>query len=77
VQYGLIAEEVAGVFPELVVFDEEGRSETVKYHLLAPLLLHELQRAERRLEELSERMSSLEHRAREPRKRARATRPGL
>jgi hypothetical protein len=48
-QYGLIAEEVAEVFPELVVYDDEGRPETVKYHLLAPLLLHELQRAEREL----------------------------
>jgi hypothetical protein len=43
-QYGLIAEEVAEVFPELVVYDAEGRPETVRYHLLAPLLLSELQR---------------------------------
>ena len=48
-EFGLIAEEVAEVFPELVVYDEEGRPETVKYHLLAPLLLRELQRAEREL----------------------------
>ena len=43
--YGLIAEEVAAVLPELVVFDAAGRPQTVKYHLLAPLLLAELQRA--------------------------------
>jgi hypothetical protein len=80
VQYGLIAEEVAETFPELVVYDEEGRPETVKYHLLAPLLLHELQRAERdaeeqrlaleraarELTELRERVVSLERRAHEP-----------
>jgi hypothetical protein len=43
-QFGLIAEEVAQVFPELVVFDSDGRPETVKYHLLSSLLLGEVQR---------------------------------
>jgi hypothetical protein len=43
-QFGLIAEEVAEVFPELVVRDGEGKPETVRYHLLAALLLNELQR---------------------------------
>jgi hypothetical protein len=43
-EFGLIAEEVAEVFPELVVFDEEGKPQTVKYHLLSSLLLGELQR---------------------------------
>ena len=38
---GLIAEEVAEVFPELTIFNAEGKPETVKYHLLAPLLLNE------------------------------------
>lgn len=42
-QYGLIAEEVAEVFPELVVNNADGQPETVKYHLLATLLLNELQ----------------------------------
>jgi hypothetical protein len=51
-EYGLIAEEVAEVFPELVVFDADGRPETVKYHLLVPLLLNELQALERRVAEL-------------------------
>jgi hypothetical protein len=49
-QFGLIAEEVAEVFPELVVYDARGRPETVKYHLLVPLLLNEMQRLERRVE---------------------------
>lgn len=44
IEYGLVAEEVAEVFPELVVNDAEGHPYTVRYHLLAPLLLHELQR---------------------------------
>ncbi|MBC8121268.1 MAG: tail fiber domain-containing protein [Gemmatimonadaceae bacterium] len=44
VQYGLIAEEVAKVFPELVQYDKEGKPFTVYYHLLTPLLLSELQK---------------------------------
>ena len=43
-QYGLIAEEVAKVMPELVVYNNEGQPETVAYQTLAPLLLNELQR---------------------------------
>jgi hypothetical protein len=43
-EFGLIAEEVADVFPELVVFDRDGRPETVRYHLLSSLLLAELKR---------------------------------
>ena len=43
-EYGLIAEEVADVFPDLVVYDEEGQPETVKYHLLSSMLLNELQK---------------------------------
>jgi hypothetical protein len=42
-QYGLIAEEVAQVYPELVVHDHEGRILSVRYDELAPMLLNELQ----------------------------------
>ena len=43
-EYGLIAEEVAEIFPELVVYDEEGQPFTVKYHVLSSMLLNELQK---------------------------------
>lgn len=43
-QYGLIAEEVAKVYPEMVVYDKEGQPYSVKYQLLAPMLLSELQK---------------------------------
>ena len=43
-QYGLIAEEVAEVAPELVAPDADGRPYSVKYHVLPALLLNELQR---------------------------------
>jgi len=47
VEYGLIAEEVAEVFPELVVYGKDGEPETVRYHVLVPLLLNELQKERR------------------------------
>jgi hypothetical protein len=46
IQYGLIAEEVAEVLPDLAVFNKEGQPETVKYHLLPAFLLAEVQRQE-------------------------------
>ncbi len=50
-EYGLIAEEVAEVFPDLVVYDEEGQPFTVKYHLLSSMLLNELQKLHERFAE--------------------------
>ncbi len=44
VEFGLIAEDVAQVFPELVVNDADGKPETVRYDLVATLLLNEFQR---------------------------------
>jgi hypothetical protein len=46
-QYGLIAEEVAEVYPDLVAHSADGSIETVKYHVLPTLLLAEVQRLER------------------------------
>jgi hypothetical protein len=43
-QYGLIAEEVAQVMPELVVYNQKGQPEAIAYEALAPLLLNELKR---------------------------------
>jgi trimeric autotransporter adhesin len=51
-QYGLIAEEVAKVMPELVVYNNQGQPETVAYQTLAPLLLNELQREHRQVSAL-------------------------
>jgi hypothetical protein len=44
VQYGLIAEEVADVYPDLVARSADGQIETVKYQLLDSMLLNELQK---------------------------------
>jgi hypothetical protein len=43
-QYGLIAEEVAKAYPELVIRDQNGRIDGVRYDELAPMLLNELQK---------------------------------
>ena len=44
VQYGLVAEEVAKVYPELVIRNENGRIDGVRYDELAPMLLNEMER---------------------------------
>lgn len=51
-QYGLIAEEVEEEFPYLCVYDKEGRPDSVKYHELPVFLLKEIQRLNKRIEEL-------------------------
>jgi hypothetical protein len=43
-QYGLIAEEVAEIYPELVVNDDQGRPFAIRSQLLEPLFLNELQK---------------------------------
>lgn len=58
-QYGLIAEEVAQVFPDLVVFGADGEPETVKYHLLSTLLLQQFQAQHAQLSQMREEVSEL------------------
>ncbi len=43
-QYGLVAEEVAKVYPELVVYGPDGKVMTVRYSMLSAMLLNELQK---------------------------------
>jgi len=54
VQYGLIAEEVAKVYPELVIRDENGRIDGVRYDELAPMLLNEVQKQAAEIRDLKE-----------------------
>jgi Chaperone of endosialidase len=46
-RYGLIAEEVAKVYPNLIVKDQNGRIDGVRYEELAPMLLNEVQKQQR------------------------------
>ena len=59
-EFGLIAEEVAQIFPELVVFNKDNQPETVKYRLLSSLLLNELQRQDAELKSLSGQVAEIQ-----------------
>jgi hypothetical protein len=73
-QYGLIAEEVAGVYPDLVAYESDGKPYTVKYQYLTTMLLNEMQkqyhraeaeavvitRQEEKIDALEQRLSRLE-----------------
>jgi hypothetical protein len=50
-EYGLIAEEVAEVYPELVVRGPDGQVETVQYAKLPAMLLNELQKQYQQIQE--------------------------
>ena len=49
-EYGLIAEEVEKVYPELVIDGDDGRAQTVAYQELPAMLLNEVQK-ERRVDQ--------------------------
>ena len=51
---GLIAEEVAKVYPELVAYDNEGQPYSVRYQYIATMLLNEVQKQYRRAETQAE-----------------------
>ena len=59
-QYGLIAEEVTDVYPELVQYDADGNAQSVLYHLLPSMLLNELQKQAEIITQLEMRLSQLE-----------------
>ena len=58
-QYGLVAEEVAEVNPDLVVRDEKGEIYTVRYEAVNAMLLNEFLKAHRRIEEQDKRIDQL------------------
>ena len=62
IQYGLIAEEVAEVYPGLVALSADGQIETVKYQLLDSMLLNELQKEHRQVRQQAETIRQLEAR---------------
>ena len=71
-RYGLIAEEVAKVYPELVVRDNKGRIDGVRYDELAPMLLNEMQKEHAKVATLvtqheadATKIASLEHKVAE------------
>ena len=59
-EYGLIAEEVAEVLPDLAVFNKDGSPETVKYYLLPSLLLNEVQAQQKTIASQAEQIAAME-----------------
>ncbi|MGB9255478.1 MAG: tail fiber domain-containing protein [Candidatus Korobacteraceae bacterium] len=73
-QFGLIAEEVAAVYPELVANDTDGKPYAVRYQYLTSMLLNEVQRQyhraqaeaavisaqQQKIDDLEQRLSRLE-----------------
>jgi hypothetical protein len=62
IQYGLIAEEVEEVYPDLVARSADGQIETVKYQVLDSMLLNEVQRQEREIDQLKQQNDQLQRR---------------
>jgi hypothetical protein len=58
-QYGLVAEEVAAVAPNLVALSAKGEIETVYYQHLTPMLLNEYQKQQRTIEAQAARITAL------------------
>ena len=56
-EYGLIAEEVAEVFPDIVVYDDKGRPETVQYRKVNAMLLNEVQHQHQRIGDLEQQLA--------------------
>src|SRR5262249_29721203 len=61
-QYGLIAEEVAKVYPELVTRNAQGQVEAIRYQELTPMLLNELQQQQWQNERLRATVEQLQKR---------------
>src|SRR5262249_32729936 len=57
-QYGLVAEEVARVYPELVTKGADGKVESVQYHQLIPMLLNEVQHQQQKLDTQAQQLTA-------------------
>lgn len=70
IQYGLIAEDVEEIFPEIIARENDspdGKAYSIQYHLLQPLIIKELQSLRREfdeeIEKLRRELSDLEKRS--------------
>jgi hypothetical protein len=59
-RYGLIAEEVEAVYPQLVTYTPTGELQGVRYQELIPILLNELQHEHQARQQESARVAALE-----------------
>jgi ABC-type hemin transport system substrate-binding protein len=58
-QFGLVAEEVEKVNPDLVVHDQEGKPYTVRYDAVDAMLLNEFLKEHRTVQELEQEVAAL------------------
>src|SRR4030095_12605867 len=58
-QFGLVAEEVEKVNPDLVVRDEEGKVMTVRYEAVNAMLLNEFLKEHRKVQDLEKQVAAL------------------
>ena len=64
-QYGLIAEQVDKVYPDLVIRDDTGTIQGVRYDELAPMLLNEVQLEQKQLAAQADAIADQEKRLRD------------
>jgi hypothetical protein len=76
-QYGLIAEEVAEVYPDLVARSADGQIETVKYQVLDPMLLNEVQKQNQHAQQQDETIRQQQEQIRKLEARLAALEAGL
>jgi len=58
-QYGLIAEEVEKIYPEMVSYREDGKAEGVRYDQLPAMLLNEMQKQVKQNQQQARRVGQL------------------
>ena len=51
-EYGLIAEEVINIIPDIVILNKNAEPETIQYHKLIPLLLNEILSLNKKIQNL-------------------------
>ena len=64
-QFGLIAEEVATVNPDLVVHDKKGEVYTVRYEAVNAMLLNEFLKQHRKVEQQERKIQEQDYKVRE------------
>jgi hypothetical protein len=69
IQYGLIAEEVEGIYPDLVAHSVDGQIESVKYQMLDSMLLNEVQRQHGQIISQNDQIKVLEQQLKEQQER--------
>lgn len=61
-EYGLIAEEVAKIYPEAVTYTPAGETQTIQYHKINAMMLNEIQKQHRQIEDQARELDALRER---------------